>query len=923
MKGQLQLLQSKIRDYLTTDFELIPKSYRDPYVIETPLQAFSQKTWLAELVFDDTTNIYYGVLQNKPHILDTVSMVEGTSFDIKYTVLDPTILTNQGMDMVDDRNLEYRWLKDDGVLHEFSNINNFKGTNTLTIPSESCTFDKTGVYKLQITNRKTGGTTTTSGLTINVLNLKEHPLLYKNLLKNGCGEQDMDSWTKESDIYTQKFGSDDNRRFLSIQPEIYKVYKGSGYQWDFKFPLWNPEAKLSQYFDILRQSIPNTTSSLKDLNPFKGWDPDAGYLKWILKSARPLIVDTDFPNSAEVGGSGGFFPSWQYIDSYNKNNNEIKLENIITKAKSYITRDKIKFAINGGKAISTAQQIIDVSNAGELIDSKVYGVTNVFAHFFAYAGIGITSYKIQFTDQFGSLVEDNMIPVKSIDYKIGMFNDKPLLPFHPRVAEYTKETTPTLWMNWENKSNPYYNSTTAATKYDTAKRDFYSRKLADPTGMTTGAGQQFQGAAGEQDYRIVITPVCADKVDFNIEFLGADQEVIASEYIPGPTEKDIWAVKEKFYMPWHIANLYGWFTNATTEKFYIYDQPYTSIDAILGVDDHSRPNKDANAEFIQKFIYPLIDNRWSFDYKGVPLVNFIKKSEIPKDTEEWLIRDIQSEYDAYVENLGLESNFLYNPENKFPKTTQIYLIKGGGRKTVPQYILPKYPNETHQEYKGFDQGAAAMFGIQQDIAIPLDTRYIRVKVNFTHTSDALNDENPKAKSWTKQTIYINPFTTTANSKQLVDYGNPRTGVTAMHLSLHPNRVDIMDDRVTYKVNLSGSVWQQELLRLENVNEYNSIVPQGYDISNLRYKYSVATLPEPPPPTNNNQITDINSVNQYYGNINLQILDSTQQLPLTLQVPEPQEIISVDQNMDIDNTIILQTDFTGVATGSAQTSSTTE
>ena len=162
MKGKLQLLQSKNRQYLTTDFELLPKSYRDPYVIETPLQAFSQYTWLSEVVYDANASVYYGTLQNKVQVLDTVTMVEGTEFNINYTVLDPTILSNLGADMDDDRNLEYRWLRDGGVLHEFSNINDFKGTSTITITSESCTHDKSGTYKLQVTNRKTGGVTTTS-----------------------------------------------------------------------------------------------------------------------------------------------------------------------------------------------------------------------------------------------------------------------------------------------------------------------------------------------------------------------------------------------------------------------------------------------------------------------------------------------------------------------------------------------------------------------------------------------------------------------------------------------------------------------------------------------------------------------------------------------------------------------------------------
>jgi len=45
-------------------------------------------------------------------------------------------------------------------------------------------------------------------------------------------------------------------------------------------------------------------------------------------------------------------------------------------------------------------------------------------------------------------------------------------------------------------------------------------------------------------------------VDINLDYLDANDNIIKTETIPGPTVKDIWAVKEKFFIPHHIANLY-------------------------------------------------------------------------------------------------------------------------------------------------------------------------------------------------------------------------------------------------------------------------------------------------------------------------------------------------------------------------------
>ena len=751
--GSLDFVRDKNQNY-NTEFRLFPKAQRTPVFNNTPTNAFKQYTWLSEYV--DPTNY---TLKNIIPSSNRIGMLEGTSFQINLPAADPSNL----FDPTDDSKITYVWKRDGSTLFEYSGLNNLRGTSIITITSESCTRDVSGVYELEATNRY--GTTISEPITIDVINRKYSPILYKNLIINGSGEQGTSEWVADADITTKAFTLA-NRNQFSIPKEVYSIVYDGPYTEQFNFSIYPNETALSRWFTNLKDF-----SSSFDY----GSKPSAGYNRWIVKEFLPCLVPTD-------GGTGrsqdSFFPSWDYIDTYNKNKALYQLQDVIQQSKTYITRDKLKFTKYGGKAKSLVYQNIDLTNSAEIIDGEVYGVDSVVAHFFAYIGIGISNYTLKYVDSStDAIVEENTIPTNLFNYKVGSLNGKPaLLP---------------VYLNEKNLKG-------IQSSFDITQRDKYAKPIKIKENTT-----------------IAIEPVTYDQTDIRLDFINVNGDVISSEVVPGPTERDIWAVKEKFYVPYHIGNLYSWFTDATNQEFTVYSQSYTTINAIRAVDDSSFGTQDINAAWIKKYYYPLLNLESDWDVARTRGDLYAIKNSQDADA-------VGKKQEAIL-NYGFDESFI---ERYGPTQVPLWYDYTDGNKTQ------------------YDRGAAAFFGIQKDVVVPKGTRSIRVNIIFNHTSETIYDANPKLKNWTDQNIYLDYFTRAENSDRLVEYGNPRCGVTAAHLSLHPNRVEISEDYNTYNINLTGSVWKQELDKLDpiqNPTAFNTV--RNGDPATLEYKYSMSTIPE--------------------------------------------------------------------------------
>jgi hypothetical protein len=744
--ASLNFIRDKNREY-HTDFRLYPKSQLEPIFEDLPINVFKQTKWVQEY----ESPINYKLKKIYP-IGNRIGMLEGTAWELTMPAIDPSNLLNPA----DDDGITYVWKRDGSVLYEFSSQNNLKGTKTIAITSESCTRDISGVYEIEATNRY--GTTTSEQIVVDVINLDYHPYLFKNLLVNGSGEKGLDEWTTDQDIITRPY-SNDNRNQWSIPNEVYAINYSSPYTTEFGFSYYSNETALARWFDWARDFSASFDPNVTTL---------AWYNRWIIKTFPPCLVPTD---GGTKGFQDSFFPSWDYIDTYNDNLGLYRLDNIVSTSKKYITRDKIKFAIYGGKAKSLAYQDIDVSEISGIVDGETYGIDRLVAHFFAYIGIGISTYDIEYVDATtDKLVRENIIPVNQYRYKVGTLRGRPsLIPMYDNPN------------NWEN----------VVSTYNETIRNKYAAKIKENTPIN-------------------LIPVCYDKTDIRLDFISVGGEVISSETIQGPTEKDIWAVKEKFFLPFHIANLYGWCTDASTQEFRVYSQSYTSISAVRNVDGASGAPKDVHAEYVKKYYYPLLD------FWNVPRRNGSETSLTSDTNDEGNVARIEEAINHY----GLSKSF----------------VQQFGNVTIPLWWIEGITDMR------FDKGAAAFFGIQRDVVVPKGTRIIRANIIFNHNSEILYETNPRSKGWSEQEIYYDQFTRAEASPQLVAYSYPRCGVTAMHISLHPNNVEKSDKYNTYMLNLTGSVWKQQLDRQTIPNEYDTRRPATYDINDLQYKYVVSNIP---------------------------------------------------------------------------------
>ena len=127
--------------------------------------------------------------------------------------------------------------------------------------------------------------------------------------------------------------------------------------------------------------------------------------------------------------------------------------------------------------------------------------------------------------------------------------------------------------------------------------------------------------------------------------------------------------------------------------------------------------------------------------------------------------------------------------------------------------------KTRQKKAIKDPGAAAMFAVGDTVLIPKNTRYIKTKIIFRHTGEAIYDTDTETRNWTKEEIYRTDFDfENPTSTPLEEYGFPRCGVTMAKLLI---------------------LTQTERLTPQVTSYY--IPPAGYTAVGLRKKALYSTL----------------------------------------------------------------------------------
>ena len=554
----------------------------------------------------------------------------------------------------------------------------------------------------------------------------------------------------------------------------------------------------------------------------------------------------------------------------------------VDKALNYFTRDKIRFERAGGQSSVSFVQNINIENASALIDNTVLGVPPIQGQFFSYVGAGITGYNIKVTTEVGEEV----------------FNWFVLDPNEV---------------------------------YDRLKNSKDNRILIQ------------EGSV------IEIIPLMEDRTDIVLTMRDASLNVLSQTRFDGPDVSDVFAIKEKSYLPLCWYPIFEFFvTNNNPIK--IFGQTYTTTKALqplmspnpaipekeivdytyeLEINDiYSGPGKvgpgirkdvkDLIIEYMgasggvrlttRKEVDDLVlrasNKKWNIDalinerkakgdfytYEIPGVLMGSKEYEIKRRRQiNKILKDIIQGQDPDQDTTkGIPSRIqvklietpiyaVVNPNNESAQIDKVdtfrmdknaaFFINNFPFREGGQYI-PKQANEWEpytrtqindkRTYKAVEeQGAAAMFAIGGNFAIPEKARSIEVKVTFTHTSTVFNDQQPEIRGWNSDFIYRNDFgNKAADSTRFEEYGYPRCGITMMKLLMLPINAGPEETYTSYFIPSSGNqVWglQKRALydeRYTNTTEpgnftYNFIMPENpgeyrptdiYELSKLYDSY---------------------------------------------------------------------------------------
>lgn len=816
--SSLNGLKKKIENY-NTEFSLYPSITQPPFISIDLVEGFRQYSYADKMV--ENEGIFFKTI---PQTTNKISMLEGTNFLLNPKILDPT----NEIDPTDTRDLFFNWTRNGGPLYEINSLNYLRGTGSVMYVN--ATRNLSGIYQLQVSNQY--GTATTEELEIDIIDVNNHPFLHKNLLQNTCGTKGTENWIADPDITTRaftKFGFSRYHYSLDIFPISIPPGSGDskkraqGYKpLEFRFQLADNPTRMAINFDQVKNANLSTS--------------DDNWIRWMSTEFHSNIVSSEYP----AGPCAGFFPSPEYLDIANKNDTQYRLGDIIVNNKTYITREKLKFSIYGGKPNSIAYQDVPISDISNIVDGQAYGIDKLYVHFFAYIGAGITRFKTKYVTNNGEYFEDNQIPVTNEIFTsgsaLGYELKAPVIPFAQAdpFVPYTEQQMRELILNWSENINgtpivsfrnePVQIANDPDIDFDGIQLSWYLGKILASgywLGVVRGSGNTYEqinnkyrlwftrldneNAVQTPDNKRVkllkiptwlephespelnnenskikratsiklspvapfeIEPVVDDTTDIRIDFLDENSNTLKSETLKGPTAKDVWAIKEKFFVPFYIANTYWWITNLTTQPIKIFNKTYTTMSAVRANDGRSG-QIDLHAGYVKRYHYPAFLNRRLADA-------------------------------------------LWN---------RVFM---------------------------YDRGAAAMFGVSGDFPVPVNTRTIRVNVIFNHTSTVIYDNNPETKGWKQQEIYLDYLTNKESDKRYYEYGMPRCGITAMHMSLHPNRVDVDYKYATYKIP-PGNVWykHKQYLESDDMNSFYSVSTKngGYqgnldEIENLTYRYNI-------------------------------------------------------------------------------------
>lgn len=402
-----------------------------------------------------------------------------------------------------------------------------------------------------------------------------------------------------------------------------------------------------------------------------------------------------------------------------------------------------------------------------------------------------------------------------------------------------------------------------------------------------------------KDSVIEIIPIVDDQTSIDIIVRDFGGRPIQMETIKGPDAADVFAIKEKVYLPISLYPVVDLFI-ANNNAIKVFGQTYTTTAALgsLMSPNPEVPNSQRigttygirfDAQPIASGNNKLIAFSKVADLINVP-VSDVVKAAYNLDTIELSAEFYNKELDVYLdlqkqinELLGIQTTLIEIPlygqilqtgddvratdirwsdlevmDRNAAFFIQKLAFPEPGQPTEPLNARPWIPSPIVEDWSEYEktnakrtikayeeQGAAAMFGVGKTITLQKGARTIEVIVNFIHNSDVLEDDQPEIKGWKSQEIYYNSFgQSTGNSPRALKYGAPRCGITKIKLQLIPNNTEISTKYVSYSLPPSNAtvLGLQKQRLFQDVHNTATPGPFIYDL------IIPQTLPEPPKET---------------------------------------------------------------------------
>jgi hypothetical protein len=766
------------------DFFLMPENPVPPVIVSDLNRNIKQKTWIREYIANEPS--YFEI---EP-IFDVFYVVAGTTIEMFLLAEDPSLVDANNLG--DDSRLQYTWKKNESAIVPINSLENGKGIRGLSIPGEDVNSEISGVYTCEVSNAY--GTTISSRVKLEVVEPEKHPMLFRNLLKNGSSIQ---NWSTDVDIITRAFMAAEplTRNYGSLPGFSYydmdaQRVVGSTPE-DFRFCQGGHSSLLYSHLSSWYKKDKNLYNLEAESDPDRDLE---GWQSWLLRSYPSSIVpNEDF----DQWKYAGFFPGIKWIDSYNRNSSKViglsnEVENQVL---TYITRDKIKFKKDGGKEVSSLNQVIDVSNISSVVDGNITGLPQLNGQFFAYVGAGITGYKIKATTETGETI----------------FNWYVLDPedFFDRLKKSTDER-PKLAEGSVIEIIPLMEDTTQISVIAKNTNDVeLSRVDLDGPSITDVFAIKEKAQLPITWYPIFDMFITSNN---EIKIFGqtySNTEALLALMSPNPEIPNKELVGYEYRLK--LENFSGGANKRRRFK--------NVLNGVLISDEAGEIIISSNGEINLTNYIQVKETVGYFGGDYIPIT--------PTSEPGWQYLRVREHY-VYIKRqledidddirVRLIETPIYTSIRADNEQTRIDQTNVTGLDRNAAFFIKKVPYKQANSYYPIqvnewttetkidekrtlkalqDYGAAAMFAVGTTFAIPKGTKSIQIVITFTHTSEAIDDIQPELRGWDNPEIYRNDYGSQKSGRRFVEYGYPRCGVSMAKFMLLTQNATLSQDYPSY------------------------------------------------------------------------------------------------------------------------------